>query len=93
MPLAGIEWQAMRLLLDPLSQSFGATFNVQKTKQWIVAASSAVRRRIAEELKGKLLCLKIDSASRHGRHILGINVQFREKSAVIIRTLGEYDFN
>lgn len=36
-----------------------------------------------------MFCLKIDSATRHGRSVLGINVQFIDKNnSIQIRTLG-----
>ncbi|XP_065090374.1 uncharacterized protein LOC135711433 [Ochlerotatus camptorhynchus] len=43
---------------------------------------------LKEEMHGKLICLKVDSAARHNRHILGINVQYAVGDKVVIRSLG-----
>ena len=39
MPLMGIEWKAMKMLLDPFSDSLGVKFNTQNTKK--LAATAA----------------------------------------------------
>ncbi|XP_041767441.1 uncharacterized protein LOC121591114 [Anopheles merus] len=39
-------------------------------------AARKIRQELTTILKGKLLCLKIDCATRLGRHILGINIQY-----------------
>lgn len=40
----------------------------------------------------KLISIKVDSASRQNRHILGINAQYATGDQVVVRTLGEYYF-
>lgn len=46
-----------------------------------------IREKLRKELKGKLLALKVDAATRHNRSILGINVQFVANGKIQIRTL------
>lgn len=46
-----------------------------------------IREEFREELKGKLLALKVDGATRHDRSVLGINVQFIANGRIHIRTI------
>lgn len=49
------------------------------------------RSFVRSELKWKRVCLKMDEASRRGRSVLGINVQFLHQKKLVIRTLGLID--
>lgn len=46
-----------------------------------------VENQIMHEISGKMVCIKADTASRKGRCVLGINVQFIENGRVVVRTL------
>ncbi|XP_055524844.1 uncharacterized protein LOC129718265 [Wyeomyia smithii] len=83
----------MRAILDPLAVSLGTTFTSASIKAKINLASDKIKQYITREMKGKLISLKIDSASRHGRHILGINAQFVSGDEVVIRTLRMVELN
>ncbi|XP_062537788.1 uncharacterized protein LOC134206110 [Armigeres subalbatus] len=50
-------------------------------------AADKIRQAMKEEMSKKLISLKIDSASRHNRSVLGINVQYCLSDVVVIRTL------
>lgn len=52
-----------------------------------------IREKLQIQLKGKLLALKVDAATRHDRSILGINVQFVDKGRIQIRTLAMVELN
>lgn len=42
---------------------------------------------IAEQMKGKFVCIKADLASRKGRSVLSINSQYVVKGKIVVRTL------
>lgn len=50
--------------------------NRHNIKIHVVDAARKVREFIRNQIDRKLISLKIDSASRHGRHIIGVNVQY-----------------
>ena len=44
--------------------------------------------RISKDIKGRLISLKIDSATRLDRTLFAVNVQYIENASVIIKTIG-----
>jgi hypothetical protein len=52
-------------------------------------AGQGIRNLIKNELKNRLISIKLDIASRHGRSMLAINTQFysSDKKEIVIRTL------
>lgn len=57
-------------------------------KTHIKEKAEVVNKKITEEVKGKLLCLMLDIASRHNRSIFGINIGFFANGKINIRTIG-----
>lgn len=90
LPFSSLEWEGLRLLLDPITEALDMTINRQNIKVHLGVAAEKVKQAIKTELRGRLIHLAIDSASRHSRHILGINVQYERQGAVVIRTIGMY---
>ncbi|XP_065084689.1 uncharacterized protein LOC135706932 [Ochlerotatus camptorhynchus] len=88
MPLACLQWEGFKQLLDPLASAVGVTMNPTNMKATVKEIAGRIREAIAAETKGRLISLKIDSASRHNRHVLGINAQYSINDSVVIRTLG-----
>lgn len=88
LPFSCLEWEGLRLLLDPISEALDVTINRRNIKIHLGVAAEKVKQAIKNEMRGKLVHLAIDSASRHSRHILGINVQYEKQGEVVIRTLG-----
>lgn len=43
---------------------------------------------VSQEVAGRLICLKLDSATRKGRGVLGVNCQFVRDKKIVVRTLG-----
>lgn len=89
LPLSCFEWDGFRLLLEPICQAVGCTLNRETIKGHLRIMSQRVKAILKDEMQGKLICLKVDSASCHNRHILGINVQYAHGEKVVIRTLGK----
>lgn len=89
LPLSCFEWDGFRLLLEPICQAVGCTLNRETVKEHLRIMSQRVKEILKDEMKEKLICLKVDSASCHNRHILGVNVQYAHGEKVVIRTLGK----
>ena len=60
---------------------------MQEVYKW--AARPKIRDRLSNELKSKMImiCLKIDSARRLSRSVIGINIQFIESGKFDLRPL------
>ncbi|XP_055525420.1 uncharacterized protein LOC129718564 [Wyeomyia smithii] len=87
MPLFSLDWDGFKLLLNPISESLNFKVNRVNIKDYLATAADRVRQAIRNEMRGRLVSLKIDSASRHDRSVLGINVQYSQSDEVVIRTL------
>lgn len=59
-------------------------------KGFVQKAAQSVREKISEEVKHKIIHLKLDVASRHFRSQLGVNIQYycTLRKALIVRSLG-----
>ena len=90
LPFNCFEWEALKLLFDPVMETLNIRINRHNIKIHVTDAARKVREFIKNEMTRKLISLKIDSASRHGRHIIGVNVQYEVDGEVAIRTLGNY---
>ncbi|XP_062561147.1 uncharacterized protein LOC134225251 [Armigeres subalbatus] len=88
-PILCVEWEGLRLILDPICDALKMQLNRPNMLNHLTAAAAKIRSGIANEVKGKLVCLKIDSATRLGRHILGVNIQFfhPEQNDILIYTI------
>jgi hypothetical protein len=67
----------------------GLVINNRNIGDFITKTASSVRKMIMEEVKGRIVSIKLDLASRHHRSMLGINIQYysRVSKTIIIRTL------
>lgn len=74
-PLRIMEDSGFRKIVDPIFRSFGFTMNADVVRDYICNRASIVRKAISDLLNNKCFCIKMDSATRLGRTILGINVQ------------------
>lgn len=89
MPFSSLDWEGLKLFLDPISKTLNLKVNRSNIKQHLVKAADKIGLAIKNEMKGKLICLKTDSAARHGRNVLRINVQYGLSDVVVTRTLGK----
>ncbi|XP_062565658.1 uncharacterized protein LOC134227958 [Armigeres subalbatus] len=88
LPLRCFEWEGLKMLLDPISEALGVCVNRRNIKTLLATGSAGLKNTIKAEMAGILFCLRIDSASLHGRHILGIDAQFSIGNEIVTRTLG-----
>lgn len=63
------------------------TINTENLKEKIKNRTIEMKDHIRHELKGKIICLMLDIATRHNRAIFGINVAFFDGNEIQIRTL------
>ncbi len=77
LPFSIFDYEEMRTLLKPLEGKFN-TFKINKHNiiGYMKQSAEQITDRIKLEVKNKLISLKIDAASRYGRHVLGINCQY-----------------
>jgi hypothetical protein len=50
-----------------------------------------IKAKIKQELANRLFNLKVDCATRLNRPFFGVNVQYIEKSQIVVRTLGVFE--
>jgi len=83
----------MRNILKPICDGFKATdgksfcLNASNCKKTLEIVANNLRKDMKDELKNKLLSLKIDSASRLCRNIFGISAQFISELEIKSRIL------
>lgn len=92
-PFSIINDSGLKLILDPILASLPKeqriTINAEFVKSLVNDRVVVFKNRIEEEVKErKLVCLKVDIATRNGRSFLAVNVQFIKDEKLVIRTLG-----
>lgn len=91
MPKRFPDWEGAKTLLLPLYQAAGIPFTRAYVTSLVVDGANRMKELISERVKGKIINLKIDSASRRGRHVFAINAQFMNgHEDVEIIHLGKY---
>lgn len=86
------EW-GFQLLIKPYVTAFksiNSNFSVNQSsiRTKISEQAKQIKEIIIEELKGKMICLLMDIASRHNRSVLGMSVVFYANGKVHTRTIG-----
>ena len=89
LPLSCFEWDGFRLLLEPICKAVGCTLNRENIKNHLRIMAFRIKDILKQQMKNQLISLKVDSASRYNRHILGVNVQYAFEEKVVIRSLGK----
>ncbi|XP_065315604.1 uncharacterized protein LOC135930930 [Gordionus sp. m RMFG-2023] len=88
LPINLVTYESFKLLLDPIVQSLNMTLNKHIVNDKIKYAASEIRCLIMQQVKNKLISLKIDTATRFQKSVLGVNAQFIIDDKIEIRTLG-----
>ncbi|XP_065323547.1 uncharacterized protein LOC135930663 isoform X2 [Gordionus sp. m RMFG-2023] len=88
LPINLVTYESFKLLLDPIVQSLNMTLNKHIVNDKIKYAASEIRCLIMHQVKNKLISLKIDTATRFQKSVLGVNAQFIIDDKIEIRTLG-----
>lgn len=71
------------------------TINSTNVKYFIEKTSDSIKNIIHNEVKDKLFSVQFDTASRHGRSFLGVNIQYFSiiERKIVVRTLGVIELN
>ncbi|XP_055542372.1 uncharacterized protein LOC129728034 [Wyeomyia smithii] len=88
LPLRCFEWSGLRLLLDPISEALGLQMRHKDIKLHIHSAAKQVTNLIKAGIENKFVSIRIDSISRHGRHVLAVNAQYEKNREVVMYSLG-----
>lgn len=102
--LVGVNGQAFRCLTDSAIhsmnesllarlQSAGRDLNLRdgnliEVKEKLMDVAQKIRKKIAAEVKNRLLSLLVDIVSKRGRSILGVSIQYMMNEKVRIRSIG-----
>lgn len=88
-PLIAVEDSGFRKIIDPILNSFEEkiTINRHNIKDLIKSQADELRNLLKIKLKGKIISIKVDGASRLDRSILGVNVQYVDNGKIKINTL------
>lgn len=72
-----------------------ATFplTVDRVVKDLSTATCQIELAIKKELRGKLISIMIDIASKYGRSVLGVSVQFIKDDKIVLRTLRMFQLN
>lgn len=81
----------MRDIIEPIMKSLHLTVNSENIKDLINDKANEVKNVIIGEIRNKFISLKIDSASRLGRSVIGINAQYICNGKIHLRTLAMYE--
>lgn len=87
LPFSFFDMPETKFLLDPLFTKHHMLVTTKNNVSNIEFAAKKIKENIRQEVKGRMISIKVDSASRASRSVLGINCQFIENDVVIIRTL------
>ncbi|XP_058456877.1 uncharacterized protein LOC131434241 [Malaya genurostris] len=87
LPYSFFESSACKILLGPLYEAASMTLNRKAISDLIDKSSILARNFIKNEMSQKLISLKIDSATRGNRQVLGINAQYYHNNKVVVRNL------
>ncbi|XP_051977288.1 uncharacterized protein LOC127639367 [Xyrauchen texanus] len=88
-PLSLMEDSGFRKIIDPIQEAIGNDFNINSTNicEMVSDVAQGEREQLKNELNGRLLMLKIDSATCRDRTVLCINVQYADGDKIVMHTL------
>lgn len=93
LPLRFVEYPAFQTILRPYKialalKGIELVMNRTNVKDYIGKNAKQIKEIIESEIRGKLICLMIDIASRYNRSVLGVNIAYVVDGNVIVRTIG-----
>ena len=88
-PLVSVNDSGFRKILNPVLDALPTPLAVSPeiVCRWIDEKADSVRNNIAQELKGRIIPLKMDICSRKGKSYLGVNTQFFKNKVLELRNL------
>lgn len=88
LPLECFEWDGFRSIYKPLMEPMGLVINGAGIARCIRNTVERLNAQIRKEISLKLLSILVDSAVRHGQHVLTVSSQFELDKVVETRVLG-----
>lgn len=82
--------QAFQLAGCPLNLS---DHHVYEIKEKVKEIANAIKQQLKMEIKGKLVSIMVDGASRMGRSVFGINAQYKVDGVLKVATLSMCELN
>ncbi|RXN29857.1 Zinc finger BED domain-containing [Labeo rohita] len=94
-PFTLMENAGFRKIIEPLQNAMGNNFviNSSNIRDMVSSVAQEGREELKNDLKGRLLMLKIDSATCRDRSVLGVNVQYTDGEKTVLRTLAVRELN
>ncbi|XP_065092437.1 uncharacterized protein LOC135713281 [Ochlerotatus camptorhynchus] len=88
LPLKCFEWEGFQGIYKPLMEPMGLVIKSEGIVRCIRSTVELMIARIRKEISLKLLSILVDSAVRHGQHVLTVSSQFELHHVVETRVLG-----
>ncbi|XP_037805572.1 uncharacterized protein LOC119599738 [Lucilia sericata] len=86
-PLSMAEDPPFKMLVTPILEALDMKLNERSVMKNITQYSINLKNEIMEELRGRLISLKIDAATMNSISVLGVNVQYIKDNSVVIKTI------
>lgn len=88
LPMNLLQYPAFQSIIRPIEEGLKMKHvDVAGMHNVLRNVAGQIKTVIAESLKGKLICLKVDTATRMDREFLGVNVQYPDNKVIQVRTL------
>lgn len=86
-PFSMLEDPGFSKVISPILKAFNLTINRHNIADFIHQKYEEMKQNLIQLVENRLLCLKIDCASRNERSFLGINLQFVLDGKITVYTL------
>ena len=91
-PLTFFQSEGFKMLNGSAAESLGISLGNAAIRSMLMEKAEEERKKLCDSLKGKLVSLKFDAATRLRQNFLGVNVQFWcEEDGLVVRTLAVVD--
>ena len=83
------ESPALQTLNGKMARKLGVSVSRESIRRYVLDAANKMRESFIDDLKGKLVYIRMGAATRQLRSILGINVQYfdRNKGKSVVKML------
>lgn len=93
LPLCYVEYPAFKKIIEPYasalkSQGHSLAINRESLKNRINETASTLKDRIKAQVKGKLISVMTDIATRYNRSVLGISISYVHDDEHLVQTIG-----
>lgn len=93
LPFAILKSQGFRYLIKPYIAAFEqagiqCTVDSRNVQHLVRDTANQIKEKISIEVKGKMICLLLDIASRYNHSIFGINIMYWSNGKPCIKTIG-----